>query len=74
MTNGEFYAVKRYIYLVQEGAEDYLFDFPVPYVRRARRSVSARVNEEQVEGKNIATDLPSIFLGQRGNLNNDDMN
>ena len=27
----------------------------------------------RVEGYNIATDLPSIFLGRRGNLNDDDM-
>ena len=51
-----------------------MFDFPVPSVRRARQSVSAQVNKERVEGKNIATDLPSILLGRRGNLNNDDMN
>ena len=42
---GEFYAAKRYIYAVQEGSEDYMFDVPVPSVRRARQSVSARVNE-----------------------------
>ena len=31
------------------------------------------VNKEQVEGKNIATDLPSILSGRRGKLNDDDM-
>ena len=72
--NGEFYAAKRYIHVVQEGAEEYLFDVPVLYTRRARKYVSAQVNEEQVEGDNIATDLPSILSGRRGNLNDDDMN
>ena len=61
--NKEFYAAEGYIHVVQEGAEEYLFDVPVPSVRRARQSVSAQVNKEQVEGENIATDLPSIFLG-----------
>ena len=74
MKNGEFYAAKRYIRVVQEGSEEYLFDVPVPSVRRARQYVSAQVNEERVEGDNIATDLPSISLGRRGNLNDDDMN
>ena len=50
-----------------------LFDFPVPSVRRARQYVSSRVNEERVEGENYATNLPSILLGRRGNLNDDDM-
>ena len=50
-----------------------MFDVPFPSVRRACQSVSAKVNEEQVEGENIATDLPSIFSGRRGNLNDDDM-
>ena len=59
--DGEFYAAKRYIHVVQEGAEEYLFDAPVPSVRRAFQCVSARVNKEPVEGENIATDLPSIF-------------
>ena len=72
--NGEFYAAKKYIHLVQEGSEEYLFDVPVPSVRRARKYVIAQVNKEQVEGKNIATYLLSIFSGQRGNLNDDDMN
>ena len=51
-----------------------MFDVPFPSVRRACQSVSAQVNKEQVEGENIATDLPSIFLGRRGNLNDDDRN
>ena len=51
-----------------------MFDVPVPFMRRARQSVSARVNEEGVEGKNIATDLPSVSLVRRVNLNYDDMN
>ena len=42
--DGEFYAAKRYIHVVQEGSEDYLFDVPVPSVRRAFQYVSARVN------------------------------
>ena len=74
LTNGEFYAEKRYIHVVQEGAQKYLFDVPVPSVRCARQSVSARVKEERVEVENIATDLPSISSVRRGNLNNDDMN
>ena len=60
--------------MVQEGAEEYLFDAPVPSVRRSSKSVSVRVNEGRVEGENIAIDLPYIFSGQRGNLNDDDMN
>ena len=72
--DGEFYAVKIYIHVVQEGAEEYLFGVPVTSMSRARQSVSARVNEERVEGGNIATGLPSIFSGRRGNLNDDDMN
>ena len=44
--DGEFYAAKRYIHVVQEGAEEYLFDVPVPSMIRARQSVSARVNGE----------------------------
>ena len=72
--NGEFYAAKRCIHAIREGYEEYLFDVPVPSVRRACKSVSARVNEERVEGKNIATDLPSILSGRRGNLNDNDMN
>ena len=60
--------------MVQEGDDDYLFDVPFTSVIRARQSVSERVNEEQVEVENIATDLPSISSGQRGNLNDDDMN
>ena len=51
-----------------------MVDVPVPSVRRARQSVSARVNEERVEGENIMTDLPSISSGRRVNLNDDDMN
>ena len=43
-------------------------------MRRACQYVSARVNGEQLEGKNIATDMPSILSGQRGKLNDDDMN
>ena len=50
-----------------------LFDVPVPSVRRARQYVSSRVNEERVEGEDIATDLPSISSVRRGNLNDDDM-
>ena len=72
--NGEFYAAKQYIHVIQEGADENLFDVPVPYVRHPRQSVSARVNEERVEGGNIATDMPSILSGRRGKLNNDDMN
>ena len=60
--------------MVQEGSKEYLFDVPVPYARRAFQYVSARVNEERVEGENIATDLPSILSGRIGNLKNDDMN
>ena len=60
--------------MVQKGAEEYLFDVPVTSVRHARQYDSSQVNEERVEGENIATDLPSILSGQRGNLNNDDMN
>ena len=60
--------------MVQVGAEEYLFDLTIPYVRRVCQYVSAQVNKERVEGENIATDLPSILSGQRGNLNNDDMN
>ena len=63
LTNGEFYTVKRYIHIVKEGAKEHLFDVPVHYMRRARQYVSAQVNEEQVEGENIATDLPSILSG-----------
>ena len=74
LMNGEFYAAKRYIRVVQEGAEEYLFGVPFTSVRRAHQSVSAWVNEEQVERENIATDLPSILSGRRGNLNDDDMN
>ena len=61
MTNGKFYAAKWYIHAMQKWSKEYLFDVPVPYARRAFQYVSARVNEEQVEGKNIATDLPSIL-------------
>ena len=60
--------------MFQEGALECLFDVPVPYVRHPRQSVSARVNKEQVEGKNIMTDLPTILSLRRGNLNDDDMN
>ena len=42
-------------------------------MRRACQYVSAQVNEERVEGDNIATDLPSISSGRRGNLKDDDM-
>ena len=35
LTNGEFYAAKRYIHVVQEGDEYYLFDVHVPSMRRA---------------------------------------
>ena len=66
--------MKRYIHVVQEGSDENLFDVPVPSLRRACQYVSARVNKERVEGENIATDLPSIFFGRRGNLNYDDMN
>ena len=52
----------------------YPFDVPVTSVICSRQSVSARVNKERVEDKNITVDLPSISLGQRGNLNDDDMN
>ena len=31
--DGEFYAGKRYIYVAQEGSEEYLFDVPVSSVR-----------------------------------------
>ena len=41
-----FYTAKRYIHMVQEGAKEYLFDVPVPSMRRDCQSVSARVNEE----------------------------
>ena len=34
--NGEFYAAKQYIHVIQEGADENLFDVPVPYVRRSR--------------------------------------
>ena len=70
----EFYTTERYIHVVQEGAEEYLFDVTVPSVRCACQSISARVNEERVEGNNIVTYLPSILSGRRGNLNDDDMN
>ena len=33
--DGEFYAVKQYIHVVQEGAKEYLFDVHVPLVRRS---------------------------------------
>ena len=59
--------------MLQEVANEYVFDVPVTSVRRSCQYVSAQVNEEQVEGDNIATDLPSILLGRRGNLNDDDM-
>ena len=72
--NGEFYAAKKYIHVAQEGVKEYLFDIPVTSVRRSFHSVSAQVNKERVEGKNITVNLPSISLGQRGNLNDDDMN
>ena len=72
--NGEFYAAKKYINVAQEGVKEYMFDVPVPSVRRSCQSVSARVYKERVEDKNITVDLPSISLGRRGNLNNDDMN
>ena len=72
--DSEFYAAKQYIRVVQEGSEEYLFYVPVTSVIRARQSVSARVNKERVEGENIATDMPSILSGQRGNFNDDDMN
>ena len=69
-----FFATKRYIHVVQEGTKEYLFDVPVRFIIRACKSVRARVNEDRVEDKNIAIDLPSILLGRRGNLNYDDMN
>ena len=72
--NGEFYAAKQYNLVVQEVAEEYLFDFPVPSVRRASQSVIGQINKKRVEGKNIATDMPSIFSGQRGDLNDEYMN
>ena len=59
--------------MVQEGAEEYLFDVPVTSVRCTRQSISAQVNEDGVEGENITIDLPSILSGRRGNLNDDDM-
>ena len=60
--------------MVQEGDKEYLCDVPIPSMRRAHQPVSARVNEERVQGENIATDLPSISSGRIGNLNDDDMN
>ena len=72
--DGEFYVEKKYINVVQEGAEGYLFDVPVLSVRRSSKYVSARVNKDRVEGENIATDLPSISSVRRENLNDDDMN
>ena len=51
-----------------------MFDVPVSSVRYACQFVSSQVNEDRVEGENIATDLPSILSGRRGNLNDDDMN
>ena len=72
--NGEFYAEKRYIHLVQGGDKEYLFDVSVTSVRHDCQSIIAQVNKERVEGENIAKDLPSIFSGRRGNLNDDDMN
>ena len=57
---------------MQEGDEEYLYDVPVTSVRHARQYVSARVNKEWVEDENIAIYLPSILLGSRGNLNDDD--
>ena len=42
--DGGFYVAKRYIHVVQEGAEEYLFDFPVPSVRRAPQYFSELVN------------------------------
>ena len=72
--NGEFYAAKKNINVAQEGVKEYPFDVPVTSVICSRQSVSARVNKERVEDKNITVDLPSISLGQRGNLNDDDMN
>ena len=73
LMNGKFYAVKQYIRMVKEGAKEYLFGSPVTSVECTRQYVSARVNEERVEGENIATDLPFIFSGLRGNLNDDNM-
>ena len=71
--DGEFYAAKQYIHVVQKGSEEHLFDVSVPSMRRACRSFSSRVNRGRLEGDNIATDLPSVSLGRRGNLNDDDM-
>ena len=51
-----------------------MFDVPAPSVVRDWQYVSARVNEEQVEGEDIATYMPHILSGQRGNLKYDDMN
>ena len=58
--DGEFYAAKRYTHVVQEWAEDYLFDVYVTSVKHDHQYVSELVNEEQVEGKNIATDMTTI--------------
>ena len=59
--DGEFYAAKQYIHVVQKGSEEHLFDVSVPSMRRACRSFSSRVNRGRLEGDNIATDLPSIL-------------
>ena len=40
--DGEIYAVKRYIRVVQEGVKEYLFGVHVPSVRCTRKSVSER--------------------------------
>ena len=46
LDNGEFYAAKRYIHVLQEGDKEYLFDFP--FMRRALQSIIAQVNKERV--------------------------
>ena len=46
--DGEFYAAKRYIHVVQEGAEEYLFDVSVSSVRLARKYFSVRVSKERL--------------------------
>ena len=69
-----FFPTKIYIHVVQEGTKEYLFDVHVTYMRCAHQSISKRMNKEWVEGENSVTDLPSILPGQRGNLNNDDIN
>ena len=61
--DGKFYAAKRYIHVVQEGAEEHLFYALVTSVQRDRQYVSPQMNKERVEGDNIVTYLPSILSG-----------